>query len=149
MGLFGSSSFTDTALGTFKRSGGLWRGSLRIESATVPLAVSGSRSAPDDDALDTARTIVNDYTGWRPTIERELFAHYEPYAELGVGDVPAIEKASDVWAHVTIAFVQVVPMDGELTVEIGYRAAWDDEHTLGARFQNGAFTELCGSVVEP
>ena len=64
-------------------------------------------------------------------------------------DVPAIDKAGDVWPHSTIAFVQIVPMDGELTVEIGYRTAWDEEHTLGARFQNGMFSELSGSVLEP
>jgi hypothetical protein len=149
MGLFSKSTFTDTALGSFERSGGMWRGTLRLENAMVPLALSGSRSEPDDDALDTARTIAGGYAGWRPVIERELFAHYEPYAELGVGDVPVIEKTTDVWSHATIAFIQVAPMDGELTIEIGYRVAWDEEHTLGARFQDGTFTELCGSVLEP
>jgi hypothetical protein len=32
------------------------------------------------------------------------------------------------------------------TVEIAYRAAWDEEHTLGARFQRWELVELNGSV---
>jgi hypothetical protein len=37
----------------------------------------------------------------------------------------------------TVTFVQVTPLGGVLTVEIGYRVAWDEEHTLGARFRGG------------
>jgi hypothetical protein len=33
--------------------------------------------------------------------------------------------------------------------EVGCRVQWDEEHTLGARFQNGRIIELCGSVLEP
>jgi hypothetical protein len=47
------------------------------------------------------------------------------------------------------AFVQVTPLSGVLTVEIGYRVGWDEEHTLGARFRSGQLLELCGSVLVP
>ena len=45
--------------------------------------------------------------------------------------------------------VSVTPLSGLLTTELGYTSAWDDEHTLGARFQLGKFVELCGSVLPP
>ena len=46
-----------------------------------------------------------------------------------------------------LVFVSVTPLDGVLTVELGYSAAWDEEHTLGARFQANRFVELSGSVL--
>jgi hypothetical protein len=46
-------------------------------------------------------------------------------------------------------YAAVVTLDHELTVEIGYRVPWDEEHTLGARLRQGRLVELCGSVLEP
>lgn len=46
-------------------------------------------------------------------------------------------------------FVAISPLDGSLTTELGYTTAWDEEHTLGARFAGGTFIELCGSVLPP
>ncbi len=51
--------------------------------------------------------------------------------------LPALEVPSSVWPYVRVEFVQVVLLDGQLTVEIGYRVAWDEEHTLGARIRGG------------
>jgi hypothetical protein len=34
-------------------------------------------------------------------------------------------------------------------VEIGYEVAWDEGHTLGARFRDGQALELSGSVLAP
>lgn len=34
-------------------------------------------------------------------------------------------------------------------IEFGLTAAWDEEHQLGARFREGRFVELCGSVLPP
>jgi uncharacterized protein DUF6985 len=50
------------------------------------------------------------------------------------------------WQHVTPAHVLVEPLEGIPTVEIAFRVAWDEEHTVGARFQNWQFSELDGSV---
>jgi hypothetical protein len=123
----------------------------------VPLALSGSRAAPDPRALSVARSIPADYPTWRPTIERAMFEHYSPYAEaVAAGEseqpqegLPRIDAPADVWPHTNAEFVQITPLDGVLTVEIGYRVAWDEEHTLGARFRDGRFLELCGSVLAP
>jgi len=49
----------------------------------------------------------------------------------------------------SLVFVSVTPLDGVLTTELGYTTAWDEEHTLGVRFQSGKFIELCGSVLPP
>jgi hypothetical protein len=94
---------------------------------------------------------------WRPAIEQALFEHYEPYAEaVTAGELPSPNEAlpriaapSEVWSHVSLVFVSITPLSGFLTTELGYTTAWDDEHTLGARFQSGKFIELCGSVLSP
>jgi hypothetical protein len=54
-----------------------------------------------------------------------------------------------VWPYVSLAFVAVIPLDGVLATELGYTTAWDEEHTLGVRFQLGKFMEICGSVLAP
>jgi uncharacterized protein DUF6985 len=158
LGFFKSAPFVDPQLGELHRSRGAWRGTLKFDGEVpVPLVLSGERAAPDAEALRIARSVPSDYASWRPAIERELFDHYSPYAEAVAAGQPAvpssglppIDTPSSVWLHTTLAFVQVTPLGGVLTVEIGYRVAWDEEHTLAARFQGGQLLELCGSVLAP
>lgn len=157
-GLFKSPPFHDPELGKLVRSRGLWRGSISLSSASkVPLAVSGTRTEPDAVALQAARDVATQLPLWRPSIETAMFAHYLPYAEaIAVGDLPPASGAfprlalpSQLWSRVSLVFVSVTPLDGLLTIELGYATGWDDEHTLGARFQAGKFVELCGSVLPP
>ena len=157
-GLFKSPEFTDPQLGKFLRSRGLWRGTIALGSRSrVPIALSGTREAPDAEALRVARSVESQFPSWRPAIETALFEHYLPYAEAGgTGELPPsaqapprIDAPAMVWPHVSEVFVAVTPLDGVLTVEIGYSATWDEEHTLGARIRDGHFIELCGSVLEP
>jgi len=97
------------------------------------------------------------FASWRPAIEKALFEHYGPYAEaLAAGELqppseafPSIAAPNQVWPHVSLVFISVTPLDGVLTTELGYTTAWDEEHTLGARFHSGTFIELCGSVLPP
>jgi hypothetical protein len=96
-----------------------------------------------------ARAVPSELPAWRPVIERALFEHYTPYAEAAAADVPALGEPASVWAHTRVDYVQVGPLDGPLTVEIGYRVAWDEEHTLGARLRDGRLVELNGSVLAP
>ena len=151
-------AFVDPQLGELRRSRGAWRGTLKLDTeAPVPLVLRGSRAAPDAEALRIARSLPAEYASWRPAIERELFDHYSPYAQaVAAGELdppspglPPIDGPPSVWPHTTVEFVQVGPLDGVLTVEIGYRVAWDEEHTLGARFRDGRLLELCGSVLAP
>jgi hypothetical protein len=155
-GLFKSPPFRDPQLGELVRSRGHWRGSVTVSAgSTVPLAVSGTRTEPDAQALQAAREVATQFALWRPTIENALFEHYQPYAgALGAGKLPprsepfpSLQVPSQVWPHVSLVFVSVTPLDRLLTTELGYTTDWDEEHTLGARFQAGKFVELCGSVL--
>jgi|ERR671919_1064321 hypothetical protein len=157
-GLFKSAPFIDPQLGSFRRSRGAWRGALALDGAApVPLVLSGGRAAPDAEALRIAHSLASEYASWRPMIARGLFEHYSPYAEAvaageldtPVSDLPSIDAPSSVWPHTSVEFVRVTPLDRVLTVEIGYRVTWDEEHTLGARFRDGQLLELCGSVLAP
>ena len=157
-GLFKSPPFHDPKLGELVRSRGLWRGSLTVEAGvSAPLMLSGTRTEPHAQALAAAREVKQAFASWRPAIEQALFEHYEPYAEaVTAGELPSPSEAvpriaapGDVWSHVSLAFVSVTPSSGLLTTELGYTTDWDDEHTLGARFQSGRFIELCGSVLRP
>jgi hypothetical protein len=156
-GLFKTPSFRDPALGELRRKGGMWRGEISLGEITVPLALPGSRAAPDPQALDIARSIATDYPRWCAGIAASLFEHYAPYGEaVATGEpeapaegLPRISQPDQVWQHASVEFVAVVTLDGELGVEIGYRVAWDEEHTLGARLRNGRLLELNGSVLPP
>jgi len=156
-GLFKSAPFSDPSLGELVRSRGLWRGTIRLDSGLTPLALAGTSTAPDPAALAVAREVPTQLIGWRRAIETALFEHYEPYAEsLANGgtqatseSLPGITSPAGVWPHVSLEYISVTPLGGALTIELGYTTTWDDEHTLGARFQGGAFVELCGSVLRP
>jgi hypothetical protein len=158
LGLFKSQTFVDQQLGQLMRSRGLWRGSITVdEKANVPLALSGTQSEPDKQALQIARELKTQFDSWRPTIETALFEHLSPYAEaIADGEFPhlsdqlsKIDVPSQVWPCVSLVFVSVTPIENLLTVELGYTTEWDEDHTLGARFRAGKFLELCGSVLSP
>ena len=156
-GLFQSATFSDPQLGELRRSRGLWRGTITLDGRQVPLAVAGSRTAPDADALQLARAVNGDFASWRSAIAGALFEHYSPYAESVTageeeppsGGMPSLTGPDGVWPHTTPEFVAVTRLDGTMTLEIGYRVAWDEEHTLGARIQNDRFAGLNGSVLAP
>ena len=156
-GLFSSPSILDSELGELKRSRGMWRGHISSLGDAAPLIIDGPKSGPNPDALKLAKSIARQYPSWRAAIEKELTQHLEPYAEdIASGGLPApkeplpeVSNPSDVWPHVALEFVAVTPLDGKQTIEFGYRVAWDEEHTLGARFQDGRLLELCGSVLCP
>ncbi len=156
-GLFKAPPFSDALLGELRRTGGIWRGMVGLGEVSVPLAVHGPRSSPDPQALEIARAVPSSYPVWRELIAAEMFEHYAPYAEaVAAGDLeppgqglPRVTQPEEVWPHTSVEFVAVIPLDGELIVEIGYRVAWDEEHTLGARLRNGRLIELNGSVLPP
>ena len=158
IGLFQSPPFRHPVLGELKRSRGYWRGSMALAGEEfVPLALCGNRNEPDPRAVALAQGVPSTFNSWRASIEGALFQHYAPYAEaVAAGgspspseSVPTISTSSQVWPHVSFAFVSVTPLASELTTELGLTVAWDEEHTLGARFQAGKFLELNGSVLPP
>lgn len=155
---FKSPTFLDPVLGELVRSRGHWRGTLELTRESImPLILAGSRAQPEPRAVAIARTLRDELAAWRPSIEVALFEHYQPYAEaVAAGELslsgeppPVIRSPGEVWPHVSLVFVSILPLDGVLTVELGYTMAWDEEHTLGARVQDGTVLELCGSVLPP
>ena len=158
LSLFKSPRFSDPQLGMLERSRGLWRGSVALHPGViVPFALAGTRTEPDQAALRAASDLIARFPSSRTFIEKALFEHYEPYAQaLATGELevtgeplPKLADPSEVWPHVSPVFVSVTPLSGVLTTELGIAVAWDEEHTLGARFQAGKFVELCGSVLSP
>lgn len=157
-GLFASKPFTDPHLGMLVRRGGLWRGTIALAAdLAVPLALSGPRGAPEREALLAAQNVPRLLELRRKETEGALFEHYSPYAEsVAAGEdippaagLPPIGTPAEVWPHVHALFVLVSPLERVLTVEVGYRVAWDEEHTVAVRFQAGEFAGLCGSVLMP
>jgi hypothetical protein len=153
-GLFKSSSYSDPALGTFDRKRGRWRGAIDLNGVQIPLALSGGGTQPDASALAIAKDLPAMFIRDRERLSSALFEHYEPYAEavaegeLAPGSpLPTIHTPSDTWPYVEVESASVTPLGRNLCAEVALRCAWDEEHTLGARYVNGTFVELNGSIL--
>ena len=131
-----SGTVRDPVLGDLTRSRRLWRGTVHITNATVPLAIVGKRSAPDATALVLARSIEVGFPAWRPAIEAALDEHASTVGS-AAAEIPLP------------TYVAVIAIDGQPTIELGYQVPWDDDHTLGAIIRDGRFVELNGSVLAP
>ena len=158
--LFKTAHFEDDLLGPLTRSRGSWKGSIALpRHGNIELSLSGGRQSPDSSSLALARQLPGRYEALLPEIQASLFEYYEPYREAeSAGELPEpsepfpkFQRAGDVWPHVFAQWVRVEPLQGSPqagpTIEIAYRVAWDEEHTVGARIQGWRLFELCGSVV--
>ncbi len=134
--------FDDPELGALQRSRGAWRGTILLDPhGEIPLAVPGSRSGPDPEAIALARTIPTQYDRCRAAIEAALAEHRATALD---GDTPPtapIEPAPSSAA--------VIDLDRTPTIQLAYRVDWDDDHTLGACLRAGRLIELNGSILEP
>jgi hypothetical protein len=159
MGIFGvlkPAPYEDPVLGTVRRRGGQWHGEIAPgREGAVPLMLAGGLARPNDACLALARELVTRYEQLRPAIARALFEQYEPYGEstdvgeeAGPAGLPRLTRPDQVWEHVSLVRVLIEPLGGIDTVELAYRTAWDEEHTLGARFRRWELVELNGSVLE-
>jgi hypothetical protein len=126
-----------------------------MQGAATDLFLAGSREGPDPAAIDLAHDLVKSYKSLQTQIETHLFEHYRAYDPAIVGGehvdpYPKILTASAVWPEVTLVYVSIAPLRGSPAagsiIEIAYSVSWDEEHTVGARIQNGRLFELCGSV---
>jgi hypothetical protein len=128
-------------------------------SFKAPRSMGIDNSSKRSDTLAVLGPLTYDDRGWRsnhPRLCSDLPGARTPgdpgirLPGYGAREEPTrIVTPGDVWSHVSLVFVSVTPLGGVLTTELGYSTAWDDEHTLGARFQSGRFIELCGSVSRP
>jgi hypothetical protein len=159
-GLFKSPPFQDSRLGLLTRSGGHWKGMIALgRHGDVELRLFGGRDTPDPASLALAHDLSARFDALVPQIQASLFEHYEPYGQAASNGelpersepLPKIERAEDVWPHVSPAYVLIEPLQGSPadgpTIEIAYTVAWDEEHTVGARIQEWKLFELCGSVL--
>ena len=150
-----SPAYRDPVVGNLVRRGGYWRGVINLGSERgVPLLLAGPRAGPGEGSLALARELDRRYAALLPAVERALFEDYEPYVEAvesregeHLGEVSRLSRPEQVWGHVSLVRVLIEPLGGVDTVEIAYRTEWDTEHTVGARFQGWALTELNGSVI--
>jgi hypothetical protein len=145
--LFKQPQYVDATLGTLVRRAGHWQGQISLGSdGDARLLLAGGRAAPSESSLALSRELASRYPALRPAIAAALFEHYEPYSQESE-DIPKLTGPDQVWKHVTPVHVRIEALSNIETVEIAYRAAWDEEHTLGARLQNWALVELNGSVI--
>lgn len=153
-GWFQSAPYQDPALGQLVHRWGAWHGQITVDGAEpVPLQIVGGKGSPPEHRLALAREFPGRYAALRPVIQQALWEHYAPYAEsVAAGEIeedasiPKLGGPDEVWPHTTLARVLIERMSGAETVELAYRVAWDEEHTLGARFQDWTLAELNGSV---
>jgi hypothetical protein len=116
------------------------------------LSLAGRHDEPDEAAMALAKELPPRFSSLLPSIETGLFEHYAPYREAFVageypGDsCPQIKNAEGVWPYVTPEHVLIESFSAGLTVEIAFHVAWDEEHTVAARFRDWQFIELNGSV---
>ncbi|MGE3727389.1 MAG: hypothetical protein AB7I41_17650 [Candidatus Sericytochromatia bacterium] len=103
-----------------------------------------------------AHTAPSEYSRCRGLIAEAMFEHYAPYAEsFAEGELDAslapriVHRSEHIWPFVSVVYLAIIQLQGELSIEIGYQVEWDEDHTLGARLQNGKLIELNGSVLPP
>jgi hypothetical protein len=145
--LFKSRTVLDPVLGELRRSGGAWRGRLSVGGApAVALVLPGDGNEPDPRAIEVVRELDARLPDWRAGIAAALLDHLEPYADADTGSFGHIRTPEDVWPHARLCHVNVFEQSGVLTLELGYGVDWDEDHILGARFQQGRLVELNGST---
>jgi len=155
-GLFKSRKYFDISLGELSLKNGYWRGVIALDPCgEIPLAVAGTKDAPDTNALAEAYRLPLSFPAWTQTIGQALFEHFEPYADaIGAGEYPDpsesvrnIKSANDALSCAKLQFITIGPMGDSMMTELGYDTEWDEEHTLGIRYRGGEFLELCGSTL--
>jgi len=152
-GLLRPQTVSDPILGVLTRSRRYWRCRVSLDAQhDVPLLIAGGRKRPDDQAVALGREVPSRYLALQGAIGAALFEHYLPYREaIDAGETyqpdVRLADASEVWPNTTPVHIVVAPLDGRLSVEIGYRTRWDIEHTLGAILVDWQLVELNGSVL--
>lgn len=154
-GFLQTTPVNDATLGLLRRRGGWWVGSVELPRfGAVELRIAGPRGGPDRCSLDLAVGLPQALVEREGDIAHALYEHYLPGLEVlrsgAFPDLfhsfPEISAVAAVWPHVRGERVEVHAGQRECTIEIACSAAWDEEHTLGLRFNGERVVELCGSI---
>lgn len=136
-----------------RRYGRSWNGNIFLAPiGTFYLSLAGLGKLPQPAAIELAKELLERFPSLIPSIENDLFEHYEPYKDaVDAGEwtgspCPQIASASGVWSHVEPAHVRIEIMNGRWQVEIAFRTEWDIEHTVAAIFSDWQLIEFNGSV---
>ena len=164
-GLFKSVVVEDPQLGRLKRSGLVWEGTITLNGAEpVYLGVSGTKHAPFTHTIATASELKGQLPAMLGQVGPALFDHARPYQEAldnpehgpqmrrqfddphVIERILAIATPEQALAEAKIEGVEVGSEGTETWVLIKFAVTWDEEHTVGAYFDDWRFTELNGSV---
>jgi hypothetical protein len=153
LGLFKPKTFRDEQLGALRRRRRFWFGNLTLPGCgAFRLVLAGNRQAPEPIVIGIARELPNRFDSLKPNIENGLFEHYAPYKEAVDAGIetgspcPNVPDPEAVWQYTAPAHILIEPHGSIIKIEIAFRVAWDEEHTVGARFRDWRFVELNGSV---
>ncbi len=143
-------------LGTLHWRRGYWEASLSLPGmSAVRVLISGTKNSLLPNAEAEALRLPSASPEWKAKISQALFEHAEPYLSAMAEDPESNSLAAEVrspstaWDKAVLQAVVVHEIGGVMTSEFCFAAAWDEEHTLGARFQGGQWWELCGSTLVP
>lgn len=162
-GLFKKVTIDHAILGTLTRHGREWEGEIEIlPGRSVELEIEGTKAAPHAETLGAALELPSRLPALIPAIARGLLEHLEPYrdaladpktgyAEMlsepdSVERILEIVTPDDAWGESMICGVEIGLADRKVRTLIKIRTIWDEEHTLGAYFDDWQFIELNGSV---
>jgi hypothetical protein len=155
-GFFKARKYSDIELGELSLEKGYWRGVIVLDPCgEIPLAIAGNKDGPDAQALAEAYRLRSNFPEWGLDIAQALLDHLEPYAQaIEAGEYPEaperlrhIKSPSAALSSAKLQCITVDRIGGVMMTELGYDTEWDEEHTLGIRFQGGKFIELCGSIL--
>jgi hypothetical protein len=162
-GLFKKVVIDHPALGPLTKRGGRWEGNINIfPNQSVPLELEGTKVAPHAETLAAALDLPSKLPSLIPLIIEELLEHLEPYKEAlsdpdddlagmysdpsAVRKIQAITTSHEAWAACEIEGVEVMLVENKVLLLVRIQSMWDEEHLLGAYFQDWQFVNLNGSV---
>ena len=164
-GLFKSVVIEDAQLGSLKRSGKVWECKISLQGGKpVPLELDGTKQAPFPTTIAAAVELDKRIGALQGHIAPALLDHLDPYQDAmrdpehtdemrGRFDDPdafdralAISTAEQAWAASAIEGVEIGMEGPVVRLLIKMSVPWDEEHLVGAYFDDWRFVELNGSV---
>ena len=164
-GLFKSVVIEHAQLGSLKRSGKVWEGKITLQGGKpVALELDGTKQAPFPETIAAALELDRRMAELRTHIAPALLDHLEPYQDAmrdpahaeemrSHFDDPdafdralAISTAEQALAASTIEGVEIGMEGPVVRLLIKMSVPWDEEHLVGAYFDDWRFMELNGSV---